>query len=173
VRYLAPPRVHAAGFERAHQASGARDVGCLGCHERSSCDQCHATLQAGGFHEPNFLAQHGPAAYGNDVACSSCHSTERFCRDCHSGTGRAGEGRSNVAFHTASPLWLLGHGQAARQSLEGCASCHAQSDCTRCHSSQGGWGVNPHGTGFNATRLKEANRLTCLRCHSAAELGGQ
>jgi hypothetical protein len=170
VRFATARRVHANGFARSHQAAGAGDAGCLGCHERRTCDQCHATLRNSGFHEPNFLEQHGPAAYASDVQCSSCHSSERFCRGCHAGTGRAGEGRNNVAFHTATPLWLLGHGQAARQSLEGCASCHAQADCTRCHSALTGWRVNPHGSGFNADRLVGANRLTCLRCHRAAEL---
>lgn len=173
VRYATPRRVHARGFERGHQAAGASDASCLGCHERSSCDQCHATRRTGGFHEPNYTEQHGPAAYGNDLQCGSCHNTERFCRGCHAGTGRAGTGRNDVAFHTATPLWLIGHGQAARQSLEGCASCHAQADCTRCHSSLAGWGVSPHGTGFNASRLAQQSRLTCLRCHRASELGGR
>ena len=173
VRYATARRVHARGFERGHRAAGASDAACLGCHERRTCDQCHAALRNSGFHEPNFLEQHGPAAYASDVLCSSCHNSERFCRSCHAGTGRAGEGRNNVAFHTATPLWLLGHGQAARQSLEGCASCHAQADCARCHSALGGWGVSPHGSSFNAGRLVGANRLTCLRCHRAAELARQ
>jgi hypothetical protein len=171
VRYATTPRVHGRDWVRSHAAAGASETTCLGCHERKTCEQCHATLLAGGFHEPNFVEQHGPAAYASDVQCSSCHSTERFCRGCHDGTGRAGEGRNNIAFHSAAPLWLLGHGQAARQSLESCASCHAQADCTRCHSALTGWRVNPHGSGFNANRLAGANRLTCLRCHRAAELG--
>lgn len=172
VEYARAPRAHAAGFDRKHDAAGGSEAACLGCHGKETCEDCHAARRAAGFHPANFAARHGPEAYGSQVQCSSCHNTEVFCRSCHAETGRASSGRGTVSFHNASPLWLMGHGQSARQSLESCASCHAQADCARCHSTLGGWGVNPHGAGFNASRMQSMNRLTCLRCHRSAAGGG-
>ena len=54
---------------------------------------------------------------------------------------------------------------AARQGLEGCAGCHTQSSCTQCHSARLGWRISPHGPGFDAERLRQANPLTCRLCH--------
>jgi hypothetical protein len=171
VRFRRAPRVHAAGFETQHQARGATETACTGCHTQELCASCHAGSRDPEFHEQNFLARHGPESFGSEVQCSSCHNTELFCRSCHEGSGRSAAGRAGVVYHGATPLWLLGHGQAARQSLESCASCHAQSDCARCHSARGGWGVNPHGEGFAASRLSRQGRPMCLRCHTSASLG--
>ena len=76
----------------------------------------------------------------------------------------ASDGRRNVAFHTAQPLWLIQHGRAARQGLESCASCHAQRDCMQYHSTVGR-GVNPHGSEFDAERMAKRNRQVCFACH--------
>jgi hypothetical protein len=35
----------------------------------------------------------------------------------------------------------------------------------QCHSSLGSWRINPHGPGFDAGRLADANPVTCLLCH--------
>jgi hypothetical protein len=69
-----------------------------------------------------------------------------------------------VAYHDRQPLWLNQHGQAARQEMQTCASCHQQRDCTRCHSDVG-LRVNPHGPGFDAARMAKRNRQMCLTCH--------
>ncbi|MCA9768685.1 MAG: hypothetical protein KC485_07710, partial [Gemmatimonadetes bacterium] len=63
---------------------------------------------------------------------------------------------------------LVGHGQAARQSLESCVSCHVERDCTVCHSAQGGRRFNPHGPGFDAERLRRRNPEMCIACHGRA-----
>jgi hypothetical protein len=82
------------------------------------------------------------------------------------------EGRPGLEFHDAEPLWLLRHGQAARQSLESCAGCHAQKDCVRCHSDFGAFGVNPHREGFDAERAASRNARVCLECHFKNPVGG-
>ncbi|HSJ16011.1 MAG TPA: cytochrome c3 family protein [Longimicrobiales bacterium] len=171
VRFRRAPRVHPAGFEKQHQARGATEAACTGCHDRASCTACHAGSRDPEFHDRNFVARHGPESFGSEMQCSSCHSSELFCRSCHQGAGRSAAGRADVVYHGGSTLWLVGHGQAARQSLESCASCHAQNDCARCHSARGGWGINPHGSGFAANRLGRQSRGMCLRCHRSGSPG--
>ncbi len=113
---------------------------------------------------PNFVVRHAPEGYWRQRDCASCHNTEVFCKDCHQANGAAATGRRDVAFHNAQPLWLLQHGQAARQGLESCAGCHAQRDCMQCHSTLG-WGISPHGPGFDPSRMSSKNNQTCGYCH--------
>ena len=51
--------------------------------------------------------------------------------------------------------------------LEGCTTCHSQVDCTQCHSAVGGWGISPHGPGFDPDRAMSASREGCVACHRA------
>lgn len=81
-------------------------------------------------------------------------------------------GRLGPGFHDAEPLWLLRHGQAARQALESCASCHGQNECMQCHSVLGAFKVNPHGPGFDARRAQKRNAAICLVCHITDPLAG-
>jgi hypothetical protein len=160
-------RVHAADFTKAHAPEAVvATASCESCHAASFCESCHTAPAAPRFHAANFLARHAPEAYGNDSDCSSCHNPEVFCRACHAGVGLSSQGRLGVAFHTANAFWIVGHGAAARQGLEGCAGCHAQSTCLQCHSSIGGWRINPHGTGAKLERMESANPLLCRRCHT-------
>lgn len=168
---VASVRVHREGYVRAHAPEAAvMGSTCEACHASSTCEGCHAAAAAPAYHGLNFMARHGPDAYANDTDCASCHNAEVFCRACHSGGGLASSGRLGVAFHTANPLWIVGHGAAARRGLEGCAACHAQSDCTQCHSTLGGWRISPHGPAFDPDRLEQANPLLCRRCHRAADV---
>ncbi len=160
-------QIHPAGFVKLHGPEAATmETSCQACHASAFCEKCHAGPVSPSFHAPNFLARHGPDVYANDIECTSCHNPEVFCRACHAGSGLASRGRLGVAFHTANPLWIVGHGGAARQGLEGCASCHQQSFCTQCHSATAGWRINPHGPGFNAAQIEKANPLTCRLCHA-------
>ncbi|MEZ4378739.1 MAG: cytochrome c3 family protein [Gemmatimonadales bacterium] len=88
---------------------------------------------------------------------------------CHA---QAGLGARNTLqagpYHDAKGAFLVGHGQAARQSLESCVSCHVERDCTVCHSAQGGRRFNPHGPGFDAERLRRRNPEMCIACHGRA-----
>lgn len=159
-------RVHRIGFETDHGARAATDErSCSGCHEPTTCVACHDGPTRPEFHVGNVLEMHASDAYSNATDCASCHSTEVFCRGCHIGVGLASQGRLDVAFHNSRPFWLLGHGEAARQGLEGCVTCHSQVDCAQCHSARGGWRVSPHGPGFDGDRAEAANRGACLLCH--------
>jgi hypothetical protein len=99
------------------------------------------------------------------MECATCHSVEAFCRTCHDEVGLIPATRPGPGFHDAQPLWLLGHGQAARQGLESCASCHRQADCVQCHSTVGSFRVNPHGASFDAALGWARAPETCLVCH--------
>ena len=160
-------RVHPSGFATTHgTAAAAGQLTCSNCHTQGFCATCHAGEHQGRrtFHPANFLARHSVEAYGRSNDCARCHNPEAFCRTCHLNLGIAVRADRNAAYHTGQPLWLLQPGQAARQALESCASCHQQKDCMRCHSTLG-WGVNPHGPGFDASRMASRNRQVCLRCH--------
>lgn len=158
-------RVHDPGFRDAHRdqaASGA--LSCSGCHAQRFCSDCHTGEGGRRYHRANFVLRHAADAYGREADCSSCHNTQAFCKECHRESGLASRGRLDVAFHDAQPQWLLQHGRAARQGLQNCAACHAQRDCLACHATTG-WGINPHGPGFNASRMAKRAPLSCLACH--------
>jgi hypothetical protein len=166
-------RVHPFDFGDRHAvfaATGA--LQCMECHSQQYCSDCHAAADSRDFHPPNFMERHAFEVFSGGQDCQSCHSTEAFCRDCHVQVGVASQGRLNVAFHTAQPLWILAHGQAARVGMESCASCHRQTDCLACHSTFLGRGVNPHGPGFDAEGMAARNRVTCRWCHLGDPLGG-
>lgn len=165
-------RVHRSGFLQVHGTEAVATESCSTCHATNFCEQCHEAAAAPVFHAPNFLAQHAPEAYANGSDCTSCHNPEVFCRACHTGTGLGSKGRLDVAFHTANPFWIVGHGVAARQGLEACASCHNQTTCLQCHSAVGGWRISPHGPDFEAKRLGDANQLMCVLCHRGGRTGG-
>ncbi|MDH3222550.1 MAG: hypothetical protein OEO23_02450 [Gemmatimonadota bacterium] len=157
--------VHRSGFSGQHgAAAAAAAASCESCHTSDTCTTCH-NGPGGGFHPVNFLQMHGPESYGRESDCTSCHSTEVFCRSCHVSTGMGPEGNLRVAFHSAQPGWLLGHGNAARQGLESCASCHRQVDCMQCHAAVGSWSINPHGPDFDGDRLSAKNVSSCNLCH--------
>ncbi len=165
-------RVHPPDFDDHHAtfaATGA--LQCAECHSQQYCSDCHAAADSRDFHPDNFMERHALEVFAGSQNCQSCHSTEAFCRDCHESVGVASEGRRNVAFHTAQPLWILSHGQAARIGLESCASCHRQTDCLECHSTFLGRGVNPHGPGFDAQGMAARNRVTCQWCHLGDPIG--
>jgi len=158
-------RVHWPGFITSHStAASSRQMTCSNCHAQRFCTECHNGEGRHDFHPVNFIARHAAEAYNRQLNCVQCHSPEAFCRTCHLNIGLSQRAAHNAAFHTAEPLWLLQHGQAARQSLETCTNCHQERDCLRCHSTIG-QGVNPHGPNFNARKMQAANPQMCLECH--------
>ncbi|HEX6559383.1 MAG TPA: cytochrome c3 family protein [Longimicrobiales bacterium] len=160
---------HPAGFANAHGTqAGASGESCTSCHAQKFCSDCHQGADSRKFHPANFASRHAQSVYAGDGDCSSCHNRESFCQSCHTGLGMNSTGKRTTQFHNAQSVWLLQHGQPARQSLESCASCHTQSSCTRCHATnaKGGWGVSPHGS-MNAASLKDKNQVACLRCHKS------
>jgi predicted CXXCH cytochrome family protein len=138
---------------------------CTICHTEGSCASCHEGQSSPAFHPLNFLASHGPEAFGRVSDCSSCHNTEAFCRTCHLGLGLDAAGNIGGAYHNDQALWILGHAPAARQDLESCVSCHQQTDCLRCHSAQSGLGVSPHGPDFDGSSISDRNKAMCTLCH--------
>ncbi|MBI2795533.1 MAG: hypothetical protein HYX65_02380 [Gemmatimonadetes bacterium] len=172
-----PPASHTSDFKERHgpQAS-ARPATCESCHLRSTCLECHrpeGSRQAR-YHAQGFLTRHPASAYSREMNCSECHNPAQFCQACHQQSGLVARRRiGRTGYHDAFRGFSLGHGQAARQSLESCASCHAERDCTACHSAVGGgYRFNPHGPGFNAATAKAKNPSVCVACHGRAIPGG-
>jgi hypothetical protein len=164
----ARPPAHPPGFDRHHgsaAATGALD--CAACHTPAACNACHRGAARPGFHPADYVHRHAAEAYARDTDCASCHSTEVFCRDCHAGAGLSPAAPRSASYHDAQPFWLLTHGQAARQGMESCASCHQQTDCLRCHSARSGWRVNPHGPDFDPERMGDRSLESCAVCHRA------
>ena len=160
-------RVHPTGFRLGHGPSAAGATNCGACHDtRAFCEACHQGTVASGFHPPGYVNRHAADVYARDVDCSSCHSNEASCRACHENAGLAGFTPETSSYHDAQPFWLIGHGAAARQSMDACASCHAQTDCLQCHSARSGWRINPHGKDFEADRLGDRALFMCSACHA-------
>lgn len=162
----APGSHESAFFLEAHTTlAAANEASCATCHRQTFCVECHDGPADGGYHPPSFLSRHTASAFGRDAECSSCHNTQVFCRDCHVQVGLGSTGRLGPGYHDDGPAWLLRHGQAARQNLESCASCHRQVDCTQCHGVLGAFKVSPHTLGFDAERAWARSPRTCLACH--------
>ncbi|HUG40521.1 MAG TPA: hypothetical protein VMM12_08555 [Longimicrobiales bacterium] len=171
-----PPSHGVASFLVDHGAlAAAAPTSCTTCHTRTMCSDCHqaaavtvampTALAGPRFHPDNYMARHSAEAYGRRLECASCHDVAAFCRDCHAQTGFQASGRLGPGFHDAEPIWLLRHGQAARQGLESCATCHQQRDCLQCHSTIGAFQVNPHGKSFDPARARARNPGICFACH--------
>lgn len=169
-----PPSSHnSMFFLKTHSTlAAANPKECATCHEESFCVSCHDGPSKGGYHPANFVAKHAAAAWGRQAECSNCHNATVFCRACHQQSGLTAHGRMGPGYHDADPLWLLRHGQAARESLESCTTCHKQSDCTQCHSVVGAFKISPHGPNFDAARAYRENPTACAFCHTGNPLDG-
>lgn len=196
-----PPPSHTREFTERHgPEADARPRTCETCHVRDMCLTCHRPdgarqsettrgtdarqasagaprsvgVRRSGFHPPSFITRHPSSAYSRDANCSDCHNPAQFCQSCHQQSGLVALSRiGQRGYHDAFRGFSLGHGQAARQSLESCASCHAERDCTACHSAVGGgFRFSPHGPGFNASRMRAKNPTLCIACHGRAIPGG-
>jgi hypothetical protein len=167
------PASHGDDFTDRHgPIATAAPRNCTACHARAECLDCHRpnAASAAGYHPAGFLARHPASAYSRETSCAECHNTRAFCADCHREAGLSARGVLQAGYHDAKRGFLLGHGPAARQSLESCVSCHAERDCMTCHATavQGGRTFNPHGPGFDAERLRKRNPQMCSACHGAA-----
>jgi hypothetical protein len=165
------PSSHGDDFTDRHApVAAAAPRSCSACHARADCLDCHRPSAASGpaYHPVGFLSRHPASAYARETACAECHNTRSFCADCHQESGLTARGPLRGGFHDARPGFLLGHGPAARQSLESCVSCHAERDCLTCHSAIGGRRFNPHGPGFDAERMRRHNSQSCTVCHGGA-----
>jgi predicted CXXCH cytochrome family protein len=164
--------LHPPDFGTRHgRAAASGELQCAQCHSPRQCADCHQASDSRSFHPLNFVERHATDVFARRTDCQSCHSVETFCRACHAQAG-LGAGRRDAAFHTSRANWLLAHGQAARSGLEACVACHRQTDCMQCHSAAGGWGVNPHGPGFQAARATRRGGAGCGLCHASAPVRG-
>jgi hypothetical protein len=126
-------------------------------------------------HPNDFLTLHGEISRRNLTRCTSCHTTQSFCTECHSRLGISPMSAPIVSararFHPPADVWVRGpvlHGRAARRSMNDCVSCHAERDCVTCHGALGvGGGVSPHPPGFvdECRQFLEANARACRSCH--------
>ena len=165
------PASHGKDFTDGHAtlASGAPQT-CAGCHVQEQCLQCHRPNAGsqGRFHPADYIARHPVASYSRETSCADCHNPAQFCQTCHAQNGIVSDGRfigGQATYHDGNPTFAVGHGPAARQSLESCVSCHAEKDCMVCHASTGGRRFNPHGPNFPAEKLRKANPQMCTACH--------
>lgn len=166
----AEPENHGRDFTDGHgPIADASPQSCAGCHTLEQCIECHRPNQAtfAGYHPADYLSRHPVAAYSQEVSCQGCHNNGQFCQSCHIQAGLRSNGTLGTKgnFHDASPTFIAGHGQAARQSLESCVSCHSERDCLTCHSAVGGRRFNPHGPGWDAERVRKSNPQMCTACH--------
>lgn len=164
------PENHGRSFVDGHGpiANGSPKT-CAGCHTLEQCIDCHRPNQAsvGSYHPADFISRHPVAAYSRETSCQDCHNAGTFCQSCHIQAGLRSSGvlGTKGTFHDGSPTFVVGHGQAARQSLESCVSCHAERDCLVCHSALGGRRFNPHGPDWDADKMRKANPQMCTACH--------
>ncbi|NOT07411.1 MAG: cytochrome c3 family protein [Gemmatimonadales bacterium] len=168
-----PPTNHVAGWEGRHGpvASAAMRT-CTSCHIRDSCLECHRpdASRRDGYHPSGYLTRHPADAYNRTGSCSDCHNQGEFCQSCHKQSGLSSR-RTLLGpggYHDGNRQFGLGHGQAARQALESCASCHVERECLTCHSVVRGRGFSPHGPGFDPARLLRKNPQLCIACHGTA-----
>jgi hypothetical protein len=166
-----PPASHGASFANRHQsAASTTPAMCAGCHVQADCLACHRKDAAAGpvYHPADFLTRHPASAYARETNCSDCHNVGSFCLTCHVAAGLVAKAPLRSGYHDGSRFFAVGHGQAARQSLESCTACHVERDCLTCHSALGGRRFNPHGPGFDADRMRRKNPEMCTACHGAA-----
>jgi hypothetical protein len=192
---------HTPSFRNHHKQAGRDEGYCLSCHRRSECIDCHAgVVRPGDIHPSDYVTMHSIDARRNSPDCSSCHRNQTFCLGCHQRTGVGsdpeggqpgrqprnpfGTGTQVKRFHP--PGWArdatgaviatpgpASHGFQAKRNIRACVSCHRETTCLECHSTDPtrSASFNPHGPGFADSRkcraLAERNRRSCLKCHTA------
>ncbi len=167
------PSSHTLGWAEHHgPVASASMKSCASCHTRDSCLSCHVPSAArrGGYHPASYLTRHPADAYTRSSSCADCHNIGEFCQTCHKQSGLSARRTLLGAggYHDGNREFFVGHGQAARQALESCVSCHVERDCLTCHSSVRGRGFNPHGPGFDPERMLRKNPSLCIACHGTA-----
>ena len=167
------PASHTPGWRTAHgPVASASMRNCTSCHVRDYCLTCHlpSAARRGSYHPASYVTRHPADAYSRASSCNDCHNAGEFCQTCHNQSGLSARRTLLGAggYHDGNRQFFLGHGQAARQSLESCVSCHVERDCLTCHSVVRGRGFNPHGPGFDPERMLRKNPQLCIACHGTS-----
>jgi len=139
---------------------------CTTCHVEkkvsTNCETCHTnftSLVPDDHLVANFRKSHKELTRiaMMDVSCATCHTSESFCQDCHTGAELTGFGlrrdlvtdpsvRSSVKDspnqlrlqQVHSLDYRFTHGIDAKSRLYDCSSCHEQqSFCAECHQAGG------------------------------------
>ena len=167
------PASHGPGWKARHGPVASTALrSCTSCHARVECLTCHQPDPArrGSYHPAAYLTRHPADAYSRSSSCNDCHNTGEFCQTCHKQGGLTARRTLLGAggYHDGNRQFFLGHGQAARQALESCVSCHVERDCLTCHSVVKGRSFNPHGPGFDPERMLRKNPQLCTACHGTS-----
>lgn len=143
----------------AHSAPShlAANAACATCHVPlvravALSDSAVAALPKPPSHaSKDFIATHGTMAAQFTQSCATCHARES-CARCHVDAGtsrqilalgsdarvaRLMRGRAAVYPEPASHRkadFVSAHGGLARESIQTCATCHAQPSCRSCHT---------------------------------------
>lgn len=175
----APPRTgalsHDADWIVRHRWVAA-DLGdaCASCHQERECRACHdGRVRPASVHPNDWLSIHPDAARRDSPRCTSCHTVETFCTECHARLGisllSAPLASGLARYHPPASEWVDGsqlHATEAKRSLSSCTSCHAERDCVTCHGARGvGASVSPHGPDFRCRTALDANPRGCRSCH--------
>jgi hypothetical protein len=172
---------HDSDWTVRHRWIGA-DQGavCANCHRERDCTKCHdGSTRPSAIHPNDWLTLHPQQSRRNSPRCTSCHTAQTFCAECHAALGvsqlAAPNVRSSGRFHPPTSQWTRGanrHATEAKRSLTSCVSCHAERDCVRCHgAATRSGGISPHPRDFikQCVRLLHANSRACKTCHGNIE----
>jgi hypothetical protein len=159
---------HGPEWVGTHAArAGADSRSCASCHREKECQDCHTgRLRPARVHPGDWIAAHGLSTRLDNPSCRSCHRTQSFCLGCHR--------RSGVAPDSPAAARPPGSGRyhggmavrdicrRARYDIVGCASCHSEGSCIRCHAR-----IDPHPAGWSRRcgPLARRNQGACVKCH--------
>ena len=130
--------------------------------EDVECEACHGDIA----NDDNKLLPRDKYMLSAEV-CMDCHAKkglQKDCSVCHTSA------RQNVSPDSHKAGWLAQHGVESLFIKEGrhgkdCSTCHAENDCTECHTRQAPKGHTnfwrQHGHGIEAGMDRER----CLTCH--------
>jgi hypothetical protein len=175
---LLPADHKRSDFLRTHQAEvriGEMTTNCQTCHTDAFCQQCHQGAGIKEFmhkdaavepraktftkdspkrtvlqnvHDLNYRFNHAIDARSKASDCSSCHSLESFCGECHQAGGNISQGLFKPKSHMVPGFTTIGrgsgggvHAEEARRDIESCISCHdvegKDPTCMTCHNESG------------------------------------
>lgn len=146
---------------------------CANCHKSEIfCLDCHSGDNlTGSIHNLNYRYTHGLDANSKEIDCQACHEIKPFCNDCH-----LRENRMPLNHSTLS--WRQRHGDAARDDIENCASCHDAADptCARsgCHREGSGHRIHDPDLGrFDREGpWHDDESYFCFQCHITTRQAG-